>query len=98
MGMDLLDVLILALRVALVVLLYLFLAFVVRGAVRALKAPRAPEALRPATAARVERTRLRLQVLQPGAADLQAGEQLTIEDGVTLGRGERAGVVLADPA
>ena len=94
------DVLILVLRIALVVLLYLFLAFVVRSALRALKtpAPAPAPAVVPRAPVREDRSKLRLLVQQPGGSELRAGQVVVVDDGVLLGRGERAGVVLADPA
>jgi hypothetical protein len=108
--MDWLDIAILALRVALVVLLYLFIAFVVRGSVRALRAEpeRATEAkleARPETAAALlarSATQLggalRLLVLEAGETDLRPGQMVVVADGATLGRADQAGLVLADPA
>jgi hypothetical protein len=88
--MDLLDVAILALRVALVLVLYVFVAFVVRGALRMLRPAAEPE---PSVA-----PTLRLVVLEAGDSDLQTGQVLALDDGATLGRAERASLVLADPA
>jgi hypothetical protein len=86
--LDLLDLAILALRIALVAVLYVFLVIVLRAAGRGLQAAR-PE---PATRA------LRLIVLDAGSSDLTAGEAIDVADGTTLGRAERADVVLADAA
>jgi hypothetical protein len=86
--MDLFDLAILALRVALVVVLYVFLALVVRGAVRALRtSPRAEVG-----------GVLRLVVLESGATNLKTGQLVVLHDGATLGRSETAGLALADPA
>lgn len=82
--MDALDILILALRLLLVALLYVFLVAVLRMAM---------SATRPAPA-----QRLSLRVVEPGASSLSPGEVLQLGAGTTLGRGERADVVLADTA
>ena len=90
--MDILDLAILALRIVLVALLYLFLLRVVRMAAAGLRAPgptpvRGPEGL------------LRLVVLEPGTADLARGQTFDVGGaGATLGRAERADIVVADPA
>src|SRR5262245_21603874 len=42
--------------------------------------------------------RLSLRVVEPGASNLTPGAVLQLGDGTTLGRGEQADVVLADPA
>jgi len=81
---DAVDVLILALRLALVALLYLFLLAVLRMAMAG---------TRPAPA-----QRLSLRVVEPGASNLSPGEVLQVGAGTTLGRSERADVVLADTA
>ena len=95
--MDLLDVAILALRLALVAALYLFLAMVMRGAIRGLRTA-APRMAEPAP--RVERraTGLRLIVREPGSSALQSGQVVELADGGTLGRSTRAEVVLDDSA
>jgi hypothetical protein len=86
--MDLLDLLILALRIALVALLYLFLLVVMRTAARGLRgAPRAAPV--PAS--------LQLVVVEPGDTHLRAGQAIEVADGATLGR-QQAEVTLADPA
>jgi hypothetical protein len=89
---DVLDLAILALRIVLVALLYLFLARVLRMAVSGLSPG----------ATTVERSvveSLRLVVLEAGAADLRAGQVLEVAPaGATLGRAERADIVVADPA
>lgn len=89
--MDALDVAILALRLALVLLLYLFLVAVLRFAARSMRPGVAPSAARPAA------TSLRLLVVENGASELAPGVVLTVPAGATLGRTERAHVVLADP-
>jgi hypothetical protein len=95
--MDLIDLAILALRVALVLVLYVFLAYVVRGALQTLRTARAPEAA-PPSLQRVRSAALRLLVLEAGGSELHAGQVLVLDDGATLGRGERSSVVLTDPA
>jgi Inner membrane component of T3SS, cytoplasmic domain len=91
---DLLDLLILALRILLVALLYLFLATVLRMAARGLR-PQAPRIAEPVP---VPAPVLRLIVLEPGASDLTPGQAVELVDAAILGRAERADVVLADPA
>jgi pSer/pThr/pTyr-binding forkhead associated (FHA) protein len=89
--MDLLDVAILALRLALVLVLYVFLLSVVRLSARALRpspVEQAPRRTRP----------LRLIVVEPGTSNLQAGSTLVVADATTLGRAERVGLLIADPA
>jgi hypothetical protein len=92
---DLIDVAVLALRLALVVVLYLFLWLVVRAAWRGLQregrvAPAAPFESRS--------TGLRLLVLEAGGSNLPPGGLIEVADGATFGRAERANVVVADPA
>jgi hypothetical protein len=82
---DPLEVAIGALRLALVLVLYLFLITVVRLAMRSLNPPVAEPAL------------LRLQVLEAGSSALEPGSVLALSEGATLGRAERASVVIADP-
>jgi hypothetical protein len=91
---DLLDLLILALRIVLVALLYLFLASVMRMAARGMRQG-TPE--RP-VAERAPASRLRLVVLEPGASALAHGQTLELADGAILGRADDVDVVLADPA
>jgi hypothetical protein len=88
--MDLLDLLILALRLALVALLYLFVVSVMRMAARGLRT-QPPGAVEPVAV-------LRLVVLEPGASDLAPGQAIEVFDSAILGRGGRADVVLADAA
>jgi FHA domain len=88
---DALDVAILALRLALVLLLYLFLAVVVRLAARGLNAPVQASSGAPRAA------ELQLLVEEPAASALPAGGVIAVHDGTTLGRAERAGVLVADP-
>ncbi|MBV8716702.1 MAG: FHA domain-containing protein [Chloroflexi bacterium] len=82
--MDAVDVLILALRLVLVALLYVFVYVVLRMAYVATR-PSVP-------------SRLRLRVVEPGATGMRAGEVLELSPGSTLGRGELADVVVADSA
>lgn len=88
--MDWFDALILALRIILVALLYLFLVFVMRAARRGLLAA-VPDP------GRSQPVRLKLVVIDGGSSSLSSGEVVEIDDGSTLGRTERADVVLADP-
>jgi hypothetical protein len=88
---DPLDVLILALRLLFVALLYAFLVVVLRLAIGGLRAPPAPVEAR-------SRRELKLVVLEPGASSLRPGEVIAVADGSTLGRGDRADVVLSDSA
>ena len=87
---DLLDWMILALRIALVGLLYLFLFLVMRVAIRGLRQS-------PAAARREWAGGLRLLVLDPADSKLAPGEVIEIAEGGVLGRTERADVVIADP-
>jgi len=88
---DLLDVLILVLRIVVVALLYGFLVMVLRTAGRGL-------ALDAQSVVRSPVQRLALRVLEPGASDLRAGQVFDVVDGATLGRAAHADVVLADGA
>ncbi len=97
--MDVLDVAILALRVALVAGLYVFLAMVMRGAVRGLRTAATRRMAEPAPAAPLSAARaagLQLVVLDTGSSALQPGEVVELPDGAMLGRSTRAEVVLAD--
>jgi hypothetical protein len=102
---DPLELAILALRVALVLILYAFLAAVLRVAASSLK-PAAAEFAEP-TEARGTRNRttaprtsekqtLRLIVLKPGDTTLESGGVIEAPSGAILGRGRRATIVLAD--
>jgi hypothetical protein len=97
--MDPLDLAILALRLALVVVLYAFLVSVVRAATRTLRAEAGPAPARHPAPARVtqHKRRLRLLVVDPGTSKLSPGALIDVPDGATLGRAGRASVVLADP-
>ena len=90
---DVLDVLILALRLLIVALLYLFVVVVLRTAMASL--PAAPP-LRPRKIAAGQR--LHLLVVEAGSSALRSGEILEIPAGATLGRSDRTDVVLADTA
>ena len=92
--MDLLDLLILALRIVLVALLYLFLASVMRMAASGLR-PRRTRGVEPVP---VPVPVLRLVVVESGSSDLVPGQAVELKDAAILGRAERADVVLADPA
>jgi hypothetical protein len=93
--MDLLDVAILVLRLALVAVLYAFLLLVMRAAARGLRAaPRTPASTE--TVARA--AELRLIVLEPGGSELRSGQVIELAADATLGRSTRAEVVLADAA
>ena len=89
--MDLVDLVILALRIVMVALLYLFLVLVLRTAAGSL-GHSATHSRRSAPQA------LRLVVLEPGGSDLSAGQVMQLEAAATLGRSEHADLVLADPA
>ena len=99
--MDLLDIAILVLRLALVAVLYLFLWLVVRTAWSGLQPAASVEpenkTLMPAPVA-PRAANLRLLVLDPGDSDLGAGEVIEVAEGATFGRAERASVVVADSA
>lgn len=92
MSVDAVDLVILALRLVLVALLYLFLAAVLRMAAGGLRAPRATDA-KPSPQAG-----LRLVVVEPARSSLRAGQVVEIDAGSTLGRAQRANVVVADPS
>ena len=102
--MDAVDLLILALRLVFVALLYLFLFSVLRLAMAGLRTPAAarPEPQRgnpkAAPAPRLQPAALRLQVLEPGESTLSAGQIVDIDDGMVLGRGERADIAVGDTA
>jgi hypothetical protein len=81
---DLLDLAILALRILLVALLYLFLGLVLRFASRSLRPEPAP------------RPELRLEIVDAGAAALAPGDVIDVFDGAVLGRTARADLVVSD--
>ena len=88
--MDALDIAVLALRIALVLLLYLFLWIVVRMAVRGLT--------QPVWTAPAPPSQLRLVVVEPGGSGLAPGGVITVSSGATLGRAARSAIVLSDSA
>ena len=92
--MDVLDLAILALRVALVAVLYAFLLVVLRAAGRWLQAARPL----PSTGWSSSVVELLLTVLDAGGSGLAAGQVIEVHDGATLGRAERAELVVADSA
>jgi hypothetical protein len=81
---DLLDLAILALRIVLVALLYLFLGLVLRFAARSLRLEPPP------------RHGLRLEVVDAGSTPLTPGAVMDVFDGAVLGRTERADLVVSD--
>ena len=91
--MDLLDLAILALRIALVAVLYGFLVLVLRSAGRWLNTGQPVPVASSGSSSRLD---LRLLVLEAGGSDLTAGQAIEVMDGVTLGRAQRAEMVLAD--
>jgi hypothetical protein len=98
---DVLDVAILGLRIALAAVLYLFLWLVVRAAWRNMQAAPPAAESRPAAAPAATpwvRASLQLLVLEAGGSDLPPGQVIELADGATLGRTARASVVVADPA
>ncbi len=93
-GLDLLDLAILALRLALVAVLYGFLLVVLRSARRSLLHAAAPRR----AAEPPRRLDLWLIVLAAGGSGLPEGHAIEVADGFTLGRGQRAEMVLSDAA
>ena len=89
--MDLLDLVILALRLVLVALLYVFLVTVLRMATRGLQIAPRPLADKPIAA-------LKLVVVDAGGTSLTAGQVIEVADGATLGRAEPSQIRLADSA
>ena len=87
MSVDVIDIVVLVLRLALVGLIYLFIVLVMRQATRGL---RVAEPERP--------VQLRLPVEEPGDSGLVQGREIAVPSGATLGRTDRALVVVADPA
>ena len=101
--MDPIDLLILALRIALVALLYLFLVTVMRTATRSLRRGPSSVERRPAEQAvrvppKPRNETLALLVLEAGGTGLRSGQVFELTDGAVLGRFERADLVLADSA
>lgn len=94
--MDLLDVAILALRLALVAVLYVFLALVMRNAIRGLSAAARRRGAVPGSVGEQRPTGLRLVVREPGSSELESGQMVELADGAILGRSKRAEVVIAD--
>jgi hypothetical protein len=85
------EAIILVLRLALVAIIYLFVAFVVLAAGRELR--------RAAGIARVERptgSLARLIVVDPGATSLTSGEALTLRPVTRLGRSDQSTILLDD--
>src|SRR5262245_11736233 len=87
--MDLLDLAILALRLALVALLYLFLLLVMRVAARGLQGSDPPHA---------RDAGLQLLVVEAGGSSLEPGQLIDVGNDALVGRAGRAHIVLADPA
>lgn len=90
--MDLLDLLMLALRLLIVALLYVFLFVVLRASVSGLRmaTPRVrSEAL-------TEKDRLSLIVVEPGTSDYEPGQVIAVRGAATFGRTQLASVVLSD--
>jgi pSer/pThr/pTyr-binding forkhead associated (FHA) protein len=87
--LDVLDLLILALRIALVAVLYAFLVLVMRAAARGLRAP--------STAADAV-AGLRLVVVDAGGSGLTPGHVIEVAHDAILGRATRVDVVVADSA
>jgi hypothetical protein len=98
--MDLLEVAILALRLLLVALLYVFLATVLRLSTRGLRTtPAGSPGREPAVIGDDARaSRLQLVVLEAGGSSLKPGQVLELTDGAVLGRAETAQVRLLDAA
>jgi hypothetical protein len=97
-NVDVVDVLILALRLLLVALLYLFLLVVLRMAMGGLR-PGTGVAHKPAAHKNTaDNDWLKLRVVSPGAASLTSGEVVALGSGMTLGRSTRADVTIADTA
>src|ERR1051326_7048316 len=98
--MDLLDVAILALRLLVVTLLYVFLAAVLRLSTRALRttAPGPPGHAPAVIGDDARASRLQLVVLEAGGSSLTPGQVFELTDGAVLGRAETAQVRLLDVA
>ena len=102
--MDAVDVAILALRLALVLVLYGFLVAVLRTAAATIRQapadPAAPKAVdgQSGTRARyaVEWSVLKLVVLAPGQSGLTPGAVIEVSDGARLGRASHVDVVVPD--
>jgi hypothetical protein len=87
--LDPVELAILALRLVLVGVLYLFLWLVMRAALGS---------LRQAAPARAVRRPLVLALIEPGASSLERGAQLELQEDSVFGRAAPAAVVLDDPA
>lgn len=94
--MDLLDLLILALRLALVALLYVFLIVVLRASGRGLGMPTAATSGVRSTKRAEPLERLSLIVVEPGTSEFQPGQVIGVRGAATFGRTQSANVVLAD--
>jgi hypothetical protein len=88
---DLLDLIVLALRIVLVALLYLFLVIVLRTAAIGLRSS-------VTYTSRSAHAELQLRVIDAGGSNLSAGELMRLVDGATLGRAAHADLVIVDPA
>jgi hypothetical protein len=103
---DPLEIAILALRLALVLILYGFLVAVLRVAASSLTVASADSAEyasasgasrhRTAAARGVEQRTLRLLVVKPGETTFESGRVIEAPSGAILGRGRRATIQLAD--
>ena len=92
--MDLVDIAILLLRIALVAVLYLFLWIVVRSALHGLGAQTAATETRPHALAP-----LVLTVLEPGESTLESGARIGVRDApAVIGRAASSDVIVADAA
>lgn len=87
--MDPVELAILALRIVVVALLYLFLWVVMRSALGSLR--------QAAPASDVQRPLL-LALVEPGASSLEPGAQLELREASVVGRAAPSAVVLNDPA
>jgi hypothetical protein len=93
--LDVLDVAILLLRIALVAVLYVFVRFVMRGALRSLLTP---PGSRGSVVSRGSATLTLVVVDSSGAAQLAAGSRLEVSSGTIIGRAPPADVIVADKA
>jgi hypothetical protein len=93
---DWLDAAILALRLVLVALLYLFLVLVMRAARHGLQTAAQRQTADAAFKADSRAIGLRLVVREPGDSELESGQLVELADGAILGRSNRAEVVIAD--
>ncbi len=95
--MDALDVATLALRLGLVLVLYVFLVAVLREARAGLAHADEEPAARAESPRSAAQATLRLTVLDPGAANVAPGSAMDVPSGATVGRGARATLRLPDP-